>query len=62
MKTRHQKRQIRLGFQQAPFIAHALASAVCLLLPSIEEQWGLVVNEALAFGLPVIVSPRVAHR
>jgi len=26
------------------------------ILPSIKEPWGLVVNEAMAFGLPVIVS------
>lgn len=28
----------------------------CLILPSIDEAWGLVVNEAMASGLPVIVS------
>lgn len=28
----------------------------CLVLPSHEEVWGLVVNEAIACGLPVIVS------
>jgi glycosyltransferase involved in cell wall biosynthesis len=30
--------------------------ATCLILPSIKEPWGLVVNEALAYGCPVIVS------
>lgn len=30
--------------------------ATCLVLPSISEPWGLVVNEALAQGCPVIVS------
>lgn len=30
-----------------------------LILPSKIEQWGLVVNEAMAAGLPVIVSSRV---
>ena len=40
-------------------VAEELAVAVALLLPSVEEQWGLVVNEALAFGLPVIVSNNV---
>jgi glycosyltransferase involved in cell wall biosynthesis len=29
-----------------------------LVLPSIVEQWGLVVNEAIASGLPVLVSNR----
>jgi glycosyltransferase involved in cell wall biosynthesis len=35
------------------------ACANCLILPSISETWGLVVNEALACSLPVIVSNRV---
>jgi glycosyltransferase involved in cell wall biosynthesis len=29
-----------------------------LVLPSSSEPWGLVVNEALSFGCPVIVSNR----
>jgi glycosyltransferase involved in cell wall biosynthesis len=37
-----------------PFYAHA----GCFILPSISEPWGLVVNEAMASGLPVIVSRR----
>jgi 1,2-diacylglycerol 3-alpha-glucosyltransferase len=32
------------------------AFAGCFVLPSTREPWGLVVNEALAAGLPVIVS------
>ncbi len=32
--------------------------AIGLILPSIRDQWGLVVNEAMASGLPVIVSNR----
>jgi glycosyltransferase involved in cell wall biosynthesis len=32
------------------------ASSSCLILPSISEPWGLVVNEAMACGLPVLVS------
>lgn len=31
-------------------------SATCLVLPSYSEPWGLVVNEALSFGCPVLVS------
>lgn len=31
-------------------------SANCLVLPSLSEPWGLVVNEALSYGCPVIVS------
>jgi glycosyltransferase involved in cell wall biosynthesis len=35
------------------------AAADVLILPSSREPWGLVVNEAMAAGLPVIVSDRV---
>jgi glycosyltransferase involved in cell wall biosynthesis len=46
------------GFlQQAellPFFAHA----ECFVHTSLQEQWGLVINEAMAAGLPVIVSDR----
>lgn len=35
-----------------PFYAHASA----FVLPSLREPWGLVVNEAMAAGLPVLVS------
>lgn len=34
------------------------AHADCFVLPSIREPWGLVVNEAMASGLPIIVSSR----
>ena len=32
--------------------------AKCFILPSTREPWGLVVNEAMASGLPVLVSSR----
>jgi len=47
------------GFLGANEVAERLAGGLALVLPSVEEQWGLVVNEALAFGLPAIVSPAV---
>ena len=34
------------------------ARATVLVLPSISEPWGLVVNEAMSYGCPVIVSLR----
>jgi glycosyltransferase involved in cell wall biosynthesis len=47
------------GFRQIEEnpIFYALAEA--FVLPSLKEEWGLVVNEAMASGLPVIVSEPV---
>jgi L-malate glycosyltransferase len=50
------------GFIQAPEIARLLASTLALILPSTEEQWGLVVNEALAMGVPILCAENVGAR
>jgi len=47
------------GFLNQSELAKAYASADCLVLPSASESWGLVVNEALATGLPCVVSNTV---
>ncbi|HXW69268.1 MAG TPA: glycosyltransferase family 4 protein [Dissulfurispiraceae bacterium] len=48
------------GFLNQSAIVKAYAAADCLVLPSdYGETWGLVVNEAMACGLPAIVSDRV---
>ena len=47
------------GFLNSSQISQQMARALLLLLPSREEQWGLVINEALAAGLPVIASSAV---
>lgn len=44
------------GFLQTADICKALGSALLLLLPSIEEQFGNVVIEAQAMGVPVVLS------
>jgi glycosyltransferase involved in cell wall biosynthesis len=45
------------GFLNQTEISKAYVAADCLVLPSDSgETWGLVVNEALASGLPCIVS------
>jgi glycosyltransferase involved in cell wall biosynthesis len=49
------------GFLQSTEVANLLSRALALVLVSVEEQWGLVVNEAVALGLPVIVSEYVGH-
>ena len=46
------------GQKTAREIALYYAFARCFVLPSTREPWGLVVNEAMAAGLPVIVSDR----
>jgi glycosyltransferase involved in cell wall biosynthesis len=47
------------GFQNRKAISKFYAISDILVLPSERETWGIVVNEALSFGLPVIVSDRV---
>jgi glycosyltransferase involved in cell wall biosynthesis len=37
-------------------VSQAFAESDCLVLPSLSEPWGLVANEALCAGLPIIVS------
>ena len=44
------------GFAQREDLAGLYALAEALVLPTHSEVWGLVVNEAMACGLPVIVS------
>jgi glycosyltransferase involved in cell wall biosynthesis len=50
------------GFLQTSDISKALARSLCLLLPSIEEQFGNVVCEALAMNLPIIISTNCGAR
>jgi len=48
------------GFLNQSEIVSAYVASDCLILPSdYGETWGLVVNEAMACGLPAIVSDRV---
>jgi glycosyltransferase involved in cell wall biosynthesis len=48
-----------MGFQNQTELPTFYAMADVFVLPSGSEQWGLVVNEAMCFGLPVIVSDQV---
>lgn len=47
-----------VGFVQQPELYSWFGRARALILPSISEPWGLVVNEAMAAGLPVLVSEK----
>jgi glycosyltransferase involved in cell wall biosynthesis len=44
------------GSQSAEQLARYYAAADIFVLPSLEDVWGLVVNEAMCFGLPVLAS------
>lgn len=46
------------GFLQQDQLLPYFAHAKCFIHASVQEQWGLVVNEAMAAGLPVLVSNR----
>lgn len=48
-----------LGFRNQTELPACYGMADVLVLPSGFEPWGLVLNEAMCFGLPVIVSDRV---
>ena len=52
-----------LGFVNQSEIGRYYAAADVLVLPSRYETWGLVVNEAMQFGVPAVVSCKVGcHR
>jgi glycosyltransferase involved in cell wall biosynthesis len=53
-------RLILLGFQNQTAMPACYVAADCLVLPSnARETWGLVVNEALACGRPIVISDAV---
>ena len=47
------------GFQDRNEISKFYTVSDVLVLPSERETWGMVVNEAMCFGLPIIVSEAV---
>lgn len=52
-------RLVMPGFVNQSQLGRYFLAADALLLPSESETWGLVVNEAMQFGLPVLVSDAV---
>lgn len=48
-----------LGFRQPAEVARVLAATDVFVLASREEPWGAVVGEAMAGGIPAVVSERV---
>lgn len=59
IRRRGHGRVLMPGFLNQSDLGRAYAAADALVLPSASETWGLVVNEAMNFGLPVVVSDRV---
>lgn len=56
----HEVRRVHfLGFRNQSELPACYALADVFVLPSVFEPWGLVVNEAMCFGLPVIASDKV---
>jgi glycosyltransferase involved in cell wall biosynthesis len=45
-----------LGIKSPEEVGKLLMNSAAMILPSHREPWGLVVNEALSFGCPVVVS------
>lgn len=50
--------KIFVGSKSGEDLYNEYAQSTCFVLPSLSEPWGLVVNEALHYGCPVIVSHR----
>lgn len=48
------------GFLNQSQLPEAFAASDCLLVPSAWESWGLILNEALASGVPCVATTRVA--
>lgn len=48
-----------LGYQHQAGVAELYTAGDVLVLPSLSEAWGLVVNEAMEFSLPILVSDHV---
>lgn len=47
------------GFRQIEELPHFYTHAGCFIHPAMEEPWGLVINEAMACGLPILSSGNV---
>jgi glycosyltransferase involved in cell wall biosynthesis len=53
------KHVLFLGFKQPRELPYFYRLGDLLIMPSTSEPWGLVVNEAMSCGIPVLCSPKV---
>jgi glycosyltransferase involved in cell wall biosynthesis len=58
-QARHLPQVFLLGFKDWKQLPRFYAAADLLVVPSRIDQWGLVVNEAMASGLPVLATRKV---
>ena len=59
LKTLYQLNNLHfVGFKRKTELAYYYAMADVFVLPTREDIWGLVVNEAMAFGLPIITTDK----
>jgi len=60
LAVRHKVESIHfMGFQRRDDVGQFYIMADFFVLPSQKETWGMVINEALSYGLPVIASDQV---
>jgi glycosyltransferase involved in cell wall biosynthesis len=50
------------GFLDAQAVSRTLAGALAMILPSLRDQWGLVVNEAVSLNIPVLCTDNPGAR
>lgn len=50
------------GYLDAQAVAQRMSRSLALVLPSFSETWGLVINEALALGVPIVISEASGSR
>lgn len=50
------------GWLDEAGIARMLATSLALILPSVEEPFGLVINEAIALGVPLLIAENCGAR
>lgn len=53
-------RVVRLGFRDHGFVGRLMASAACVVVPSLYEGFGLPALEAMSVGTPVVAAARGA--
>ena len=59
MKNRYKVKNVHfLNFMEKDDLAQYYAASDLFVFPTREDIWGLVINEAMAFGLPVITTNR----